>query len=39
MGHVTTATEVEDYLRGMNFLSASGGGDPAVERERAVGRP
>ena len=24
---------VEDFLRGANFLSASGGGDPAVERE------
>ena len=33
MGHVNTATHVEDFLRGANFLSASGGGDPAVERE------
>lgn len=33
MGHVNTATDVEDFLRGANFLSASGGGDPAVERE------
>ena len=24
--------DVEDYLRGMNFMSASGGGDPEVER-------
>ena len=24
---------VEDFLRGANFLSASGGGDPAAERE------
>jgi uncharacterized protein len=33
MGHVNTATDVEDFLRGANFLSASGGGDPVVERE------
>lgn len=33
MGQVNTATDVEDFLRGANFLSASGGGDPAVERE------
>lgn len=33
MGHVNTATDVEDFLRGANFLSASGGGDPSVERE------
>ena len=33
MGLVNTATDVEDFLRGANFLSASGGGDPAVERE------
>jgi uncharacterized protein len=26
-------TAVEDFLRGANFMSASGGGDPAVERE------
>ncbi len=32
MGHVNTAADVEDFLRGANFLSASGGGDPAVER-------
>jgi uncharacterized protein len=32
MGHVSTPTDVEDFLRGANFLSASGGGDPAVER-------
>lgn len=33
MGQVNTAVDVEDFLRGANFLSASGGGDPAVERE------
>jgi DUF917 family protein len=32
MGQVNTAADVEDFLRGANFLSASGGGDPAVER-------
>ncbi len=37
MGHVNTATDVEDFLRGANFLSASGGGDPAVEREDLLG--
>jgi DUF917 family protein len=32
MTRITTATEVEDFLRGVNFMSASGGGDPVVER-------
>jgi DUF917 family protein len=32
MAQVNTETDVEDFLRGANFLSASGGGDPAVER-------
>jgi DUF917 family protein len=32
MGQVRTAADVEDFLRGTNFLSASGGGDPVVER-------
>jgi DUF917 family protein len=32
MGQVTTPTDVDDFLRGANFLSASGGGDPIVER-------
>jgi uncharacterized protein len=32
MGQVSTPDDVEDFLRGANFLSASGGGDPAVER-------
>ena len=33
MTRLDDATAVEDFLRGANFLSASGGGDPAVERE------
>jgi DUF917 family protein len=32
MTRLTSVTQVDDYLRGMNFMSASGGGDPAVER-------
>ena len=36
MSKLTTAQEVEDFLRGANFLSASGGGDPVLERERLV---
>jgi hypothetical protein len=32
MGQIQTATDVEDFLRGANFMSASGGGDPVVER-------
>jgi DUF917 family protein len=32
MGQITSATDVEDFLRGANFMSASGGGDPVVER-------
>jgi uncharacterized protein len=36
MTRVTTATEIEDYLRGMNFMSASGGGDPEVERAQLL---
>ena len=37
MGQVNTAADVEDFLRGANFLSASGGGDPAVERVHLLG--
>ncbi len=29
---VRTVTDVDDFLRGANFMSASGGGDPSVER-------
>jgi DUF917 family protein len=32
MGQITTRTDADDFLRGANFMSASGGGDPAVER-------
>ena len=32
MGELRTETEVEDFLRGINFLSASGGGEPVVQR-------
>jgi DUF917 family protein len=33
MGQITTRTDADDFLRGANFMSASGGGDPVVERE------
>src|SRR5689334_15871293 len=36
MGQITTETDVEDFLRGANFMSASGGGDPVVEREHLL---
>jgi DUF917 family protein len=41
---ITTATAIDDFLRGANFMSASGGGDPVVERAQLVadleaGRP
>ena len=29
-------TDVDDFLRGANFMSASGGGDPVVEREQLL---
>lgn len=32
MGQITTETDADDFLRGANFMSASGGGDPVVER-------
>ncbi len=32
MPGLSTATDIEDFLRGTNFLSASGGGDPVVQR-------
>jgi DUF917 family protein len=31
---ITTTTDIDDFLRGANFMSASGGGDPVVEREQ-----
>ena len=33
MGQITTRTDADDFLRGANFLSASGGGEPVAERE------
>ena len=44
MPQITTATAIDDFLRGANFMSASGGGDPVVERgqliaDLAAGRP
>lgn len=33
MGQITTRMDADDFLRGANFMSASGGGDPVVERE------
>ena len=33
MTGIRNETELEDFLRGTNFLSASGGGEPAVQRE------
>jgi uncharacterized protein len=32
MTELTTRTDVDDYLRGVDFLSACGGGDPVVQR-------
>lgn len=34
MSQIRTTTDVDDFLRGANFMSASGGGDPVVEREQ-----
>lgn len=34
MGQITNDTDIDDFLRGANFMSASGGGDPVVEREQ-----
>jgi Uncharacterized conserved protein len=33
---IATTTDIDDFLRGANFMSASGGGDPVVEREQLV---
>lgn len=33
MNGIRTETELDDFLRGTNFLSASGGGEPDVQRE------
>jgi DUF917 family protein len=34
VGQIQTETDADDFLRGANFMSASGGGDPAVERRQ-----
>lgn len=34
MTKLTSTQDVDDFLRGANFLSASGGGDPVEERQR-----
>jgi uncharacterized protein len=36
MSQITTEVDVEDFLRGANFMSASGGGEPAIEREHLL---
>lgn len=32
MTRLTSTTDVDDFLRGANFLSASGGGEPTIQR-------
>jgi hypothetical protein len=34
MGQIRTITDADDFLRGANFMSASGGGDPIAERRQ-----
>lgn len=36
MKELTSAEDVRDFLRGANFLSASGGGDPVEEEQRLL---
>lgn len=36
MTNLRSATDVDDFLRGANFLSASGGGEPTVQRELLI---
>jgi len=36
MGEIRTAVDAEDFLRGANFMSASGGGDPVKERAQIL---
>jgi uncharacterized protein len=36
MSQITTETDAEDFLRGANFMSASGGGEPVIEREHLL---
>jgi DUF917 family protein len=33
MDQIKTCTDIDDFLRGADFMSASGGGSPSVERE------
>jgi len=33
VGELQNETDIEDFLRGTNFLSASGGGDPVIQRD------
>jgi DUF917 family protein len=33
MGQIQTTIDADDFLRGANFMSASGGGEPTVERD------
>ena len=34
MGQIKTEVDIADFLRGADFMSASGGGDPAVQHEQ-----
>lgn len=36
MTRLMSVTDIDDFLRGANFLSASGGGEPAVQRELLI---
>jgi uncharacterized protein len=36
MGQIRTDTDVADFLRGADFMSASGGGNPAVQHEQLL---
>jgi uncharacterized protein len=36
MGQIRTGTDVADFLRGADFMSASGGGNPAVQHEQLL---
>ena len=36
MGQIKTDTDVADFLRGADFMSASGGGNPAVQHEQLL---
>jgi len=34
MGQINTGIDIDDFLRGADFMSASGGGNPSLEREQ-----